>query len=712
MNEMLFRTLAANLPPKEKKLLKELFNLKEATGVDCFEGIEVPPQFADCAGYIKDPDAKAAFIAWAMSVVFPHGMGTLEDIAARLDNKPSGLVPNTADATTELKATYDVAVDEVNKSLRVSEKARPERVWMVTFNVTMLELSDMLLWRLVATVVKFGTMEDGETTVCIQHDAHPAGENMVGLVATSNGETVFLAHPSHDIACGVSRMPIVWTGDPSDAGMNFLNSARDALPRGKTAETGTATGALSVLVDAIVYAAGGRDRARLNRYERWARKMNAVLIKLGMVTSASLAKLAKDKAHAPYVLAVRELLGVGEQDAAAVVWSQKWAGSLGSSGNHFIELNAAREAGPLCEAGVHTHSGSRGLGSVVFQKFMLWTTLAGTPGVASGGLMSAYADATLALDIFAELNRISCGLLVMRAMGRVSSDPDRLIREVGYGVDAVFDTLPGWKATPEKREALATQIRRGLLHNTHKAFRVVHGGVVHVVFIVSKGAVAVSRQYGFAALPLRAGEGVMDVFLHDPDVECEEIPVADAIAMREAGVPVLKDTAVLKRYILFTGHGAGRNGPKSATAAAATFDGLVAFALKMGFPANIGPGSLGDAPEGYKDAAAIAAMVRLDVAGATGDPSKPVAHIVQSWTESSFKEALLHGMTAAWTRWALAVFQAVADAMAAEGEAYVMDYATAFKIGCIDTLIQFQKGWNKAVFPAIVDMATARMRPE
>ena len=40
-------------------------------------------------------DAKAAFIAWAMSVVFPHGMGTLEDIAARLDNKPSGLVPNT-----------------------------------------------------------------------------------------------------------------------------------------------------------------------------------------------------------------------------------------------------------------------------------------------------------------------------------------------------------------------------------------------------------------------------------------------------------------------------------------------------------------------------------------------------------------------------------------------------------------------------------------
>ena len=249
MNEMLFRTLAANLPPKEKKLLKELFNLKEATGVDCFEGIEVPPQFADCAGYIKDPDAKAAFIAWAMSVVFPHGMGTLEDIAARLDNKPSGLVPNTADATTELKATYDVAVDEVNKSLRVSEKARPERVWMVTFNVTMLELSDMLLWRLVATVVKFGTMEDGETTVCIQHDAHPAGENMVGLVATSNGETVFLAHPSHDIACGVSRMPIVWTGDPSDAGMNFLNSARDALPRGKTAETGTATGALSVLVE-------------------------------------------------------------------------------------------------------------------------------------------------------------------------------------------------------------------------------------------------------------------------------------------------------------------------------------------------------------------------------------------------------------------------------------------------------------------------------
>ena len=448
-----------------------------------------------------------------------------------------------------------------------------DRTWALETKVVLDAANLNTLAHLVARLAPPGS------TARLQADGHVAGNVFVGLVLCYDEVRVPVQLVSGDIGCGLTLVPVVRRGQhmalrssssdslesrESRESREFhsyvLKLMRQSLKRGKVAEQGLSDTAY-LDTAAAFYGA---------ELDPWLENMAYVLTSIGVFAGVAKATPAKTLAY------------VG-----------KFCQSLGSSGNHFMEL-AADETDRYWFV---VHSGSRALGAMVYGAIAEACRLTHDGfEIATGELARFYARAYDALNQFAKLNRVICAVACLDAMGCETS-------AAALKAAMVASPLFSHGADVDMADALMG----GLTHNGLKAF--VDDGRRLVMHVLSKGAVAVSRRASAVIVALRAGEGCVAFTLVDPTCPWREVTLEEARALAYAPVTDAGDGVV------FAGHGAGRAQSTSETARRSTFEGMADFFRRVGIVANVAPGVLGDNPEmAYKKSAEILRHLPLNLA--------------------------------------------------------------------------------------------------
>ena len=537
---------------------------------------------------------------------------TILDVVARhagdLPDLPPRTIPDVPAKRPGKPARRDERGDALLKKLGYAP-ARPPCAVEASFDVEGLVVDDARtggwtirvdddVWRVETKVALPGDdvrrishmvarMSPAGSTAYMQADAHGAGNVYVGLVLRFDDRSVPVSLVSADIGCGISIVPVSAKGGTADrASLEYrtfvLACMRRALKRGKIAETG------STACEYVEAAAAFYDDIELGA---WLDEMTYVLTMTGIDRGGSHAASERER---------------------TLAFVARFAQTLGSSGNHFMEL-ATDDFG---DDWLVVHTGSRGLGAMV-HSVVAYACKATSGGfeIATGPLAVFYRRAYDALNGFAKLNRIACAVAVLAEMGDATESAVLLGEMRSRRLFAAAIAATG------DRDVVAALLG-GLTHNGIKAF--VNHADKTILFLACKGAIAVSKRGSAAIVALRAGEGCVVFLLADDACPWVEMSIADAVKLQNSA----EYFAVSESDgVLLAGHGAGRSQSTSTTSRASTFEDMKAYFDEEGVVANVAPGVLGDNPRvAYKPSEEILAHLPLAEAASWSRLRTRVSH--------------------------------------------------------------------------------------
>lgn len=414
----------------------------------------------------------------------------------------------------------------------------------------------------------------------MQADSHNAGDIFVGMVMVFDSTRIPISLVSNDIGCGLTLVPMVGTngeqlhvesmGNLETFKVRSLLAARSSLKRGRVSETQT------TVCDHMYDAGSFYEEGEMGK---WLSNMKDVLYSVGLWREA-----LKDR-DGPY-------MDLDEDQHTCLKYIGRYAQTLGSSGNHFLEVSED-DRGYIWAV---IHSGSRRLGSMIYTSISnACRILNGGDDIATGQLAILYTKAYHCLDKFARMNRCACAISVMKTLG-LESNGSRLATSL----------MNSWIFKDVDHGGCSKKLLHGLTHNGIKTF--VNHTTKKKVSVLTKGAIAVSARSSSSIVALKAGDGCVVFVLSDPECEWEESTEHDHYEM------------TLKKEewsdgIVFAGHGAGRRQSTTKSENEYKFDDLVEFFNGINVTANIAPGVLGDHPGGaYKDTKEVIEKLPLDIA--------------------------------------------------------------------------------------------------
>ncbi len=372
-----------------------------------------------------------------------------------------------------------------------------------------------------------------------QADAHIAGSyTWIGMVASFDCERIPFVTVSADIGCGMSLLPLVRDNthvagtsfseeEMKATKLSFMLNARQRLYRGRKANEGDGSNVMALMSRALNFFDGA----------------------ISLQTFSSQLLEVFDALEIDYNNVVNDgaIDGLNVKQSRALNFATKFGQSLGSSGNHFIELAQSNEQ--LLFAVIH--SGSRGLGAAVYKKISELNHIYASNNIAQNELAVLYTKAFSVLCQYAQLNRILCGLAVLEPMN-YSID--------GKSLKDVMVSSPMF-SHPNLSVDQKTRLLFGLTHNGIKAF--CNEDSKEVIFVLSKGSIVLSQHSDIGIVALRAGDGC-DVFvLANAQAKWRELSIYEAkrrLTDRSAGGVYSQIFDLSKTDLLFAGHGAGRTG--------------------------------------------------------------------------------------------------------------------------------------------------------
>jgi hypothetical protein len=516
----------------------------------------------------------------ALRKPFPYG-----------ENKQPLKIPKTEDVFL----MEDVQVEVLNEEKTSYKVTQGDKSWSLLTKVV-LEESDIK--NIASIAARFAPVG---STVCMQADTHGAGNVYVGLIMTFDGGSIPINMISGDIGCGLSIVPFVKNGKhvkeedlPIEATRFYsyaLGIMRRTLKRGRAAEEG---GYLSKYIGHAI------DFYKMTELPKWLDEMREILEYVDIPFESY-----KDSGEV--------YAGLSEEQSSVLRYIGRFAQSLGSSGNHFMEISTD-EQGYMWAV---VHSGSRGLGakvySVIAEACRIVNGAAGfSCELATGELAVFYARIYDVLNKFAKLNRIMCAVAVLHDLG-FETEPSILQDHMRES----FVFKPAMEECGEDGEAMLS-LMSGLTHNGIKAY--INDVSKEVHYVLSKGAIAMTKRASASIVALRAGDGCYVWTLADQSCPWREVDIR--VALSKGYTPVYKADGVI-----FSGHGAGRSRSTNKTAAMSTFDDLGNFFLENNVVGNIAPGVLGDNPRiAYNDVPTIVKHLPLDIACTKSQLRTKVAH--------------------------------------------------------------------------------------
>lgn len=479
--------------------------------------------------------------------------------------------------------------------------------WYINTKVV-LEQDDLI--NVASLAVRFAPVG---STVHMQADTHGAGNVYVGMIMSFEQQSIPINMISGDIGCGLSVVPLIGknvsgTGTGTGNGDGSFHLKEDQLPphffpyalaimrrtlkRGHGAEEG------NFLSKYIMHAINYYGTMEL---PTWLDEMRAVLEHV-------------DISFSSYDDGQQETYGELTRDQSCVLrYIGRYAQSLGSSGNHFMELSTDDE-GYLWAV---VHSGSRGLGAKVYHVIaeacrIISCAKGFTCEVATGELAVFYARAYDCLNKFAKLNRIMCAVAVMHDLGLVI---EPAVLQHHMKVSHVFN-LAAVKCQDDGEAILS--LMSGLTHNGIKAY--VNDETQQVIYVLSKGAISMTRRASASIVALRSGDGCYVWTLADLSCPWKEVDIRVAV---NKGY----QTVTSCDGIIFSGHGAGRSRSTTKTAGMSTYADVEAFFRSNDIWGNIAPGILGDNPRiAYNDVPTILSHLPLDIACTKSQLRTRLAH--------------------------------------------------------------------------------------
>ena len=451
------------------------------------------------------------------------------------------------------------------------------------------------------------------SSVNLQADTHGAGNVYVGMIMTFGHERIPINMVSGDIGCGLSIVPVVAkdTGDHiHESSVNDKNTfysfvlatIRKSLKRGKAAESGTLLS--RNMKEAMSFY--GTDEL-----PQWLDEMRSILETVGITIEMGQPSYES---------------GLTTEQSDTLAYIGRFAQSLGSSGNHFMEMSVD-EQGYLWWV---VHSGSRSLGSRVYEVIAgACRLITGGLEIATGPLATFYVRAYDVLNKFAKLNRILCALTVSDALGMCTEATD-----FHKTMKSSFLFAPAIHTVGHDTEAMLS-LMSGLTHNGLKAY--VSDEEKKVLFVMSKGAIAMTKRASASIVALRAGDGCFVWTLADPTCSWYEQRVQGAVEKVKQGyIPVHETSAVV-----YSGHGAGRARASTKTAAMSSFADVVAFYEEQGIVGNVAPGVLGDNPRiAYNDVPTILSHLPLHLAATKSQLATRVTYKegIMTWPKTTIEQ--------------------------------------------------------------------------
>ena len=454
-----------------------------------------------------------------------------------------------------------IPIDEFHYKIQQVNKENETIYWMIELKLKLNSTDFETLVHLVARLAP------PFSVARLQADAHLAGTIFVGLILCFEETTIPVNLVSGNIGCGLTLIPCIHKGDnvhmthtDNQEYYSFvLACMRRSLKRGRVAEKGLST--TTYLQQAIQF-------YETDELESWLAEMKYVL----------------------------DTLGIAYGDGGVLDYIGKFTQSLGSSGNHFIEM----ATDDFNKNWLVVHSGSRALGSLVYTEIAAaCRSVNGGFEIATGKLAEFYTRAYNAVNKFAKLNRVICAIAVL----------DDLYLEISATV---------LKESMKRSEIFESAIQHcgdnesilgllgGLTHNGIKAF--VNDTDKQAMYVLSKGAIAIDKRSSSGIVALRAGEGCVVFTLVDPTCKWREMKLMDAIALQY-------ETVYHADGVIECGHGAGRTQSTTITEKSSTFEELHRFFDANHIVANIAPGVLGDNPEkAYKPSSEILPLLPLNIA--------------------------------------------------------------------------------------------------
>lgn len=449
--------------------------------------------------------------------------------------------------------------------------------WRLHSKIVLCDRDLTMLAHLIARMAPPGS------TARLQADGHVAGTVFVGLVLNYEHTSIPVSIVSADIGCGLTLVPCVRSDGlqlrrvlegtaAEDFHTYVLGSMRRSLKRGKVAEQGL------TVTEYLREACSFYGETEL---EDWTREMKYVLDTIG--------------------------IDYGEDVLSYV---GRFAQSLGSSGNHFMELAEDDH----CKYWLVVHSGSRALGAMVYKAVAdACRVVSDGFEIATGPLAEFYTRAYDALNQFAKMNRVVCACAVLADLGL---ETRAAALQKAMASSELF--APAAAMCHGSEDALF-RLLGGLTHNGLKAF--VNDARQEVLYVLSKGAISIDRRASSAIVALRAGEGCVAFTMVDPACSWREVSLAEAT--RRAYQTVFDAGG----GVIFAGHGAGRSQGTNVTARQSTFEEMETYYAEQGMVANIAPGMLGDNPvRAYKPSAEILQQLPLKEACTTSLLRTRVSH--------------------------------------------------------------------------------------
>ena len=410
----------------------------------------------------------------------------------------------------------------------------------------------------------------------LQADTHVAGKNneivFVGMILIYDSMKIPVSLVSADIGCGLSVLPLVQDGmhmreddlAPQDAKIFHhycLASIRRALKRGRIAEKGETI--CSFLSNAIEYYETNLDE--------WVNDMKYVLDMVG--------------------------IQMPKEDGGDVLkYISRFAQTTGSSGNHFCEIS-------VDDWGFYwiiLHSGSRMLGSMVYDCISKAAKVMNNGlEIATDKLAIFYMKAYDVLNQFAKLNRIICAISVLHEL---ELDTNCQVLKNVMAKSPLFE--PAITITNDKESILS--LMGGLTHNGIKSY--INDEEQKSLYVLSKGAVSMSKRASSSIVALRAGDGCLLYTLADPSVQWREVTMKEALVKNYETIYSCND-------IIFSGHGAGRSQSTSKTMKQSTYEDVYNFYKEYNVVGPINPSITGDNPRtAYKDVETVKKELPLHLA--------------------------------------------------------------------------------------------------
>ena len=455
-----------------------------------------------------------------------------------------------------------IPIDEFHYKIQRSNENNETIHWWIELKLRLREADFHTLIHLVARLAP------PFSEARLQADAHSAGNIFVGLILCFDETRIPVNLVSADIGCGLTLIPCLEKGvngvhhvthtDNQEYYSFVLACMRRSLKRGRVAEQGLST--TTYLQEAIQF-------YETDELEIWLNEMKYVLDTLGM----------------DYGDSVLDYIG-------------KFTQSLGSSGNHFIEM----ATDDFNKNWLVVHSGSRALGAMVYKEIAAACRIVnGGFEIATGKLAEFYTRAYSAVNQFAKLNRVICAIAVLDDLHLETSAT--ALKE-GMKCSEIFESAI---QNCENNESVLGLLG-GLTHNGIKAF--VNDRDRQAMYILSKGAIAIDKRSSSGIVALRAGEGCVVFTLVEPSCPWREMKLVEAIALNY-------ETVFQADGVIECGHGAGRTQSTSQTEKSSTFEELHQYFDTNRIVANMAPGVLGDNPtKAYKPSSEILPLLPLDIA--------------------------------------------------------------------------------------------------